>query len=442
MFINCPHCNALVATDPATDLPPPRCPRCAVVLSEEATPPKPDAADTRPAQAADATPANDPLVEAVAAAASPTPTAENDTIEALAHTPVPLAPDIDGLGQAATTPDTPPQVDEARASPDVEGTGTHETVPGDASATESVDGGTATISDPETATESETGDIARMDPEPSPTGPLANTGPAADIDSHQGPAPEGSAVPATPTPVSAEADRPEAEPQAETEPDPVTDPTTAGAIDDTDAASGSRPDVDPDPVLGPDPDPDPEPAPTPVPAPASSKAAPSFARVRAPAAAASGQRRWLLPALIAGLSLLLALQWVLADRGQLAADARWRPLVAQLCGVLRCSLPPWREAGAFTLLDRDVRPHPSVPGALRVSATFRNDARWAQAWPEVVLTLSDVEGRAVGARAFAASEYLGTMPMQNEIASGQAATIRMDVLEPAPRIVAFAFDFR
>ena len=32
MFINCRHCNALVATDPATDLPPERCPRCAGVL--------------------------------------------------------------------------------------------------------------------------------------------------------------------------------------------------------------------------------------------------------------------------------------------------------------------------------------------------------------------------------------------------------------------------
>ncbi len=28
MFINCPNCNALVATDLVTDLPPPQCPRC------------------------------------------------------------------------------------------------------------------------------------------------------------------------------------------------------------------------------------------------------------------------------------------------------------------------------------------------------------------------------------------------------------------------------
>ncbi|MET0329290.1 MAG: hypothetical protein ABW163_11060, partial [Luteimonas sp.] len=32
MFINCKHCGSLVATDPASDQPPERCPRCRGVL--------------------------------------------------------------------------------------------------------------------------------------------------------------------------------------------------------------------------------------------------------------------------------------------------------------------------------------------------------------------------------------------------------------------------
>src|SRR3546814_14603755 len=32
MFINCPFCKALVATNPATDQPPEHCPRCAAKL--------------------------------------------------------------------------------------------------------------------------------------------------------------------------------------------------------------------------------------------------------------------------------------------------------------------------------------------------------------------------------------------------------------------------
>jgi hypothetical protein len=44
---------------------------------------------------------------------------------------------------------------------------------------------------------------------------------------------------------------------------------------------------------------------------------------------------------------------------------------------------------------------------LHVSASFRNDARWEQPWPTVLLTLSDMDGRQVGLRAFSPADYLG-----------------------------------
>ena len=153
-------------------------------------------------------------------------------------------------------------------------------------------------------------------------------------------------------------------------------------------------------------------------------------------------RRWPIPAAIAGLALLLAIQWLLADRERLAADATWRPVVAGACAVLRCSLPPWREPTAFALLERDVRPHPQAGNALRITASFRNDAAWAQAWPDVVLTLSDIDGRPLGARAFTPTEYLGNEPPSALIDSGEGAVIRMDVLEPDAGAVGFSFDFR
>ena len=170
--------------------------------------------------------------------------------------------------------------------------------------------------------------------------------------------------------------------------------------------------------------------------------APSFARAQAAASAHRSGWRW--PAAVAALSLLLALQLVLAQRDTLAADARWRPTVSALCTLLRCQLPPWREPGAFTMLSRDVRAHPSAPGALLINASFRNDARWPQPWPRVLLTLSNADGRIVGARAFAAGEYLGadTAATQHELAPGQTAAITLAVVEPAPDIVAFSFDFR
>lgn len=168
--------------------------------------------------------------------------------------------------------------------------------------------------------------------------------------------------------------------------------------------------------------------------------APSF--VRGTATTPPPRRDWRAIAAIVVLVLALALQLVLAQRQELAADARWRPLVSALCGVLRCSLPPWHEPTAYSMLGRNVRPSPGAPGVLRVNASFRNDARWPQRWPTLLLTLSDVDGRDVGQRAFAPADYRRGHKPTDELAPGQSATVQLDVVEPAPRIVAFTFDFQ
>jgi len=178
----------------------------------------------------------------------------------------------------------------------------------------------------------------------------------------------------------------------------------------------------------------------PTPGKSASRAMPSFARGMS--AATKGPReRWVL-AVVVALVVLLILQLLLADRARLSADARWRPTLHVLCAALFCDLPPWREPTAFTLVQRDVRQHPSAPGALRVSATFRNDARWPQPWPRLRLTLSDINGRPAGERDFRAEDYLGGPASQPELASGESATVAMDILEPAAQIVGYDFSFR
>src|SRR5690606_2977310 len=186
--------------------------------------------------------------------------------------------------------------------------------------------------------------------------------------------------------------------------------------------------------------------PTPPPDDASAKPDPAGPAFAAPPAATAGRpthqrQRTLVAAAIAALVLLLALQIVLADRERLAADALWRPLVVAACGLLGCEVPPWREPSAIVLVSRDVRPHPDTGNALRVRASFRNDARWPQAWPRLLLTLSDVDGRAVAARAFEPGEYLGSTPGA-PMAPGQSTDIELDIHEPSAATVSYAFDFR
>jgi len=168
---------------------------------------------------------------------------------------------------------------------------------------------------------------------------------------------------------------------------------------------------------------------------------PSFVRTSAPATSARVAWPWYVA--IVALGLLLVLQLLLAQRHELAASARWRPWVEGLCSALPCEIPAWREPQAFTMLDRSVQPSPAMPGVLAVQASFRNDARWPQPWPHLLLRLSDVEGRQVGMRAFAPSEYRqAAVGTDDLLAPGQSATVRLQVREPASRIVAFTFDFQ
>jgi len=364
MFINCPNCRALVATDPATDEPPERCPRCAAPLRLSAAIPGADvvveAAATEHSVAHIAAAAEPERVVVAGAAAShpavvePTPveTPLPVAIDPPAHTaPEPALPAVRPLAALlkSASRDPPPETDAGTTEPD-----------------------------PDTGSEDRSDNASLVDARP--IDEQHDRADARDDDAIVSPAtvPASEKIPAPPT-VS------------------VPDKTAPAA-----------------------------------------KPAPSF--VRAPAATV--RTGWKSIAAIAALAVALVLQLLLADRANLAAQAQWRPLVSALCGAFGCRVPPWHEPEAFALLARDVQPHPAKPGVLRVTATFRNDARWAQPWPRLRLTLSDIDGNPVAAREFAPRDYLGAAPTQSELASGQSASIAMDVVEPDARSVAFDFALR
>lgn len=166
---------------------------------------------------------------------------------------------------------------------------------------------------------------------------------------------------------------------------------------------------------------------------------PSFAP-RRPARRATPGRRWPWAVALPALALLLAVQLLLSQRVELARDARWRPLLIAACGVLRCEVPAWREPRAFTMLARNVQPDAKRPGVLHVIASVRNDAEWAQPLPVVVLSLSDVDGRVLAARAVPPADY--GRPASTLVAPGDSVDIAFDVREPSPRVVSFDFKLR
>ena len=396
MFINCPNCNALVATDLVTDLPPLQCPRCDFGL--------------RDMQARQVT----------------VPTATDP----VAVAPPPLLADPPGLA-APTAPMMPATPPAPGPKPAVRFIPLHEPPPSAALVPPSSPG----------FEPAETAAPPRDDAAGRATDAAASPSPHQD---DEAPGDDAPPAPATARPTAAAGTPP---PPA-TAP-PPTQPAPSAAVGvDTPVAEATAPATSTSSPAPQAPASAPAPAATGAPAappsaqPAAGvRTAPSFLRTASPAAhALSPRERRVLRIAIPALTVLLVLQLLLADRVRLAGDATWRPWVAAACTLARCALPPWHAPDAITLVQRDVRPHPAQSGVLQVSATLRNDAAYPQAWPMLLLTLSDVDGRPLGARWFAPGEYRPT-DAADILAPGAAAAFRIDVVEPSPHTVAFNFTF-
>lgn len=154
------------------------------------------------------------------------------------------------------------------------------------------------------------------------------------------------------------------------------------------------------------------------------------------------ERRW--PWILACLLLLvlLGIQLAWAKRDALIADATTGPWLKQACSQFRCQLPLVRDVQKLRLLARDVQAHPSVPGALLITATVRNDADFDQPWPVVAVTLSDVNGKRLAMRRLRPMEYLGDgASVQHGLAAGTSAALVLEVEDPGNKAVAFEFSF-
>lgn len=150
--------------------------------------------------------------------------------------------------------------------------------------------------------------------------------------------------------------------------------------------------------------------------------------------------RWLLGSAL--LLIVLAGQIAWAERARWIDDARARAWLEPVCERFGCKLPLRRDATTLALLSRDIRPHPSVPGALIISATLRNDAAFAQPFPTVEITLSDLDEKRVAMRRFQPREYLAdTRVIDKGLAAGASTSLVFEVADPGRNAVAFEFEF-
>lgn len=169
-----------------------------------------------------------------------------------------------------------------------------------------------------------------------------------------------------------------------------------------------------------------------------SPATPHFARLttRAPT------RRWPWMLGVGVLALALTAQIGYAERARLLDHPLARPWLDRGCALLHCELPPRHDVSELTLVSRDIRPHPSVPGALIISATLRNDGDFAQGFPTVEITLSDLDENRIAMRRFRAREYVSDpRAIGAGLAPGATAALVVEVQDPGKNAVAFEFKF-
>ena len=166
---------------------------------------------------------------------------------------------------------------------------------------------------------------------------------------------------------------------------------------------------------------------------------PAFAAARR---RARTQRNW--PWLLGSalLVLVLAGQIAWSERAGWIDHAQARAWLEPLCAALDCRLPLQRNAALLELSSRDIRPHPSVPDALIISATLRNDARFAQAFPTVAISLSNLDEKRVAMRRFVPREYLNDPhAIDAGLAPGASTALVFEVADPGDDAVAFEFRF-
>jgi predicted Zn finger-like uncharacterized protein len=140
-----------------------------------------------------------------------------------------------------------------------------------------------------------------------------------------------------------------------------------------------------------------------------------------------GAPAWLYAAAIPVLVLLFAAQALFHFRDAIAAH--WptaRPAIIRICAVAGCKVRPLQDVERLSIEASDLQADPAHKGLLTLTATIRNRAPYAVAYPNIELTLTDTQDQVVVRRAIVPSEYSsGAINMESGIPGNSELAVKL-----------------
>jgi predicted Zn finger-like uncharacterized protein len=141
------------------------------------------------------------------------------------------------------------------------------------------------------------------------------------------------------------------------------------------------------------------------------------------------------------LVLLLAIQLVHTYRHSLARHPRLGQAIMGIYGALGANLQPDWNLHAYEILQWHLGSDPAIPGTLKVRASLKNVASFAQPYPLLKLVLEDRWGESVREREFEPAEYLDPATAPDRLLGpAQQATATISIVDPGTDAEGFRFD--
>ncbi len=145
---------------------------------------------------------------------------------------------------------------------------------------------------------------------------------------------------------------------------------------------------------------------------------------------------------ILALILLLIAQYTYYQVDQLSHYPELQPALKGFCRLAGCEVTPRRDVTQIEMLKRNIYSHPNADNALMITATFVNNAPFEQPFPQLQISLSNIQGQRVAMRRFTPQEYTsGSTDAQALLAPGTQVNVTLEVADPGSHALNFEFDF-